>query len=186
MPPIVSTSRSPASRRRSSGMSLILRDSQTGRTTCWGLVRRGTEESVGTSRSDFNMLSVLVQARLHDSSGTLRPDLDDRLPDVTCVLDNITSEEARLPIPYRIEHMAGVDHRSTTSQVGTQWLTTGSWRPAQRRSLWQRAGRRRHGHRGLRTRLGTRTLTSASPHRDARPSPARPWRRSGRRQDPSW
>ena len=64
------------------------------------------------------MLSVLAQARLHDSSDTLWPDLDDRLPDVTCVLDNITSEEARLPIPYGIEHMAGVDHRSTTSQVG--------------------------------------------------------------------
>ena len=48
----------------------------------------------------------------------MRPDPDDRLPDVSCVLDNLTSEAARLPIPHRIEHMADVDHRSTPNQVG--------------------------------------------------------------------
>ena len=63
-------------------------------------------------------LSLLAQTRLHDSTHTLRPDPDDRLPDVTCVLDNITSEEARLPIPYGIEHVAGINYRLTAGQVG--------------------------------------------------------------------
>jgi hypothetical protein len=64
------------------------------------------------------MLSVFALTRLHDSTGTLRPDPDDRLPDVSCVLDNIPSEEARLPIPHRIQHMASVDYCLATGEVG--------------------------------------------------------------------